>query len=104
MPILRNKKNGKAILKVMANTETFTLASLQVGDEVVRAASITEVYWTGVSTVKRGANTVLTLTDGQDNWIFDGDFAMSEDSTGDFTLQTVGTILIEVNKITQDEA
>lgn len=105
MTIIANKKYGKALIKCIANT-TISLANLQMSGETVRAARITEVYWTGPWTVKRGANTVLQLTDGQDNWIFDGDAALAQDDTASLVFENgtpAGTIIVEVNKITEDE-
>ena len=105
MPIIQNKKNGKAVIKCIAS-ETIPLANLAVGDEVVRGASICAVFWTGPWTVVRGANTVLQLTDGQDSWELEGDYAISQDESGSFVFTVgapAGTIIIEVNKKSGDE-
>lgn len=109
MPIEINKRNGKAIIRATAS-ETVTLANLQVGSEVVTAAAINSVYWTvanGTITVARGANTVFVLTEGQDNWILDGDFGVIKDSTANvaitFSAGAAGTILLEVNKKSDGE-
>lgn len=103
MPIIQNKKNGKAVIKVVNASETITLAQLAVNGENVRASAITSVYWTGPCTVTRGGTLILGLTDGQDNWIFEGDFALREQANASYDIVANGTIIIEVNKITEIE-
>jgi hypothetical protein len=105
MPVEQNKKGGKAVIRMTANG-TISLANLQLAGETVRAAYITAVYWTGPWNVVRGANTVLQLTDGQDSWMLEGDVALRDggDQSLVFSHGTpAGTIIVEVNKITQDE-
>lgn len=105
MPVEQNKKRGKAVIRMVANG-TITLADLQLAGETVRAASITAVYWTGPWTLTRGANTVLQLTDGQDNWELEGDVALNDGSDQSFVFShgtPAGTIILEVNKLTEDE-
>lgn len=105
MAIEQNKKRGKAVIRMTANG-TVSLANLQLAGETVRAAHITAVFWTGPWNVLRGANTVLKLTDGQDNWILEGNYAITEGADQDFVFQNgtpEGTIVLVVNKITEDE-
>lgn len=104
MPVINNKKYGKAVIKVVDATETITLADLQLPGETVRGSHITEVYWTGPGTVTRNSVVVLKLTDGQDNWIFDGDFVLREGANSSYEIvATGGTIILEVDKITENE-
>jgi hypothetical protein len=46
----------------------------------------------------------MKLTDGQDNWIFDGDFVLREGANSSYEIvATGGTIILEVDKITENE-
>ncbi len=103
MPIIQNKKNGKAVIKVVNGSETITLSQLAVDGENVRSSAITAVYWTGPCTVTRNSVLILNLTDGQDNWILDGDFTIREQANSSYDLVANGTLIIEVNKITEVE-
>jgi len=71
MPISNNSKSKNVVIRATA-PETISLASTQVGGENVVGLAITKVFWTGDWTIKRGANVLLVLTDGQDNWDFTG--------------------------------
>ena len=102
MPIIQNKKNGKAVIKVVNGSETITLAQLAVNGENVRASAITSVYWTGPCTVTRNSTLILNLTNG-DNWILDGEMALREQANSSYDLVANGTLIIEVNKITEVE-
>lgn len=105
MPVEHSKKNGRAIIRMVANG-TITLADLQVGGEVIKRAEILAVWWTGPWNVVRGANTVLQLTDGQDGWNLDGEASIKDGSTQSLVFThgvPAGTIIIEVNKIIGDE-
>ena len=109
MPVIQNKKLGSAVIRATAN-ETINVQSLAIDGEVIKGVSIIEIYWTGPWTVKRGANTILSLTDGQDNWILDGVTALKEDYAADIVLEAsnsalgqTGTIILEVKKYTDPE-
>jgi hypothetical protein len=100
MPIVRNSKKRTVVFRATAN-ETFTVASTVVGDETVVGLGITEVYWTGDWTVKRGANTLLVLNAGQDNWDFTGWGSLIEWYDADIVLEqgaVLGTIIIGCSK------
>jgi hypothetical protein len=111
MPIIQNKRNGKFVIREIANA-TYSVANVTLAntatsepDDVV-GMGITELYWTGEWTVKRGANTILVLSDGQDNWIFDGDFALREYPAADIVItagSVAGTIILVGNKYRSDE-
>ncbi len=109
MPIETNRRGGRVLTRSIA-TETITLADLQVGTEVVTAAAICGVDWTcanGTITIARGANNVLVLTEGQDNWDFIGDGAIDTDETASvnitFSAGTVGTCILLLNKKSEGE-
>lgn len=100
MPISNNSKKKSCTIRATAN-ESITVASTQVGGETVIGLSITEIFWTGDWTVKRGANTLLVLTDGQDSWDLTGWGALKEDMAADIVLEqgTVkGTIILGCSK------
>jgi hypothetical protein len=62
MPLINNKLFSDTQIREIANA-TYTVASMAVSNaEVVIAANIERIYWTGgVWTIARGANTILTL-------------------------------------------
>ena len=105
MPIAINSKKKSLVIRAVAN-ESFTVASTQVGGETVVGLGITEVYWSGDWTVKRGANTLFVLTDGQDSWDFTGWGSMKEWPAADIVLEqgTVkGTIILGVTKYNDEQ-
>ena len=100
MPIALNSKKKGCVIRATAD-ETISLANTQVDGETVIGLGITEVFWTGDWTVKRGANTLLVLTDGQDSWDFTGWGSLKEwmDQPIVLTQGTVkGTIVLGCTK------
>lgn len=105
MPVSRNSRGGRCVLRSTA-TETFTLASLAVGDEDVQGAAIVGVYWTGEWTVSRAGAEVLVLSDGQDNWDLVGWGGLFENADGNIDVKAgsvAGTILLHVTKYSDGE-
>lgn len=104
MPVIINKRGGKAVIRVTNASETITLANLQLAGETVREAHITAIHWSGPCTVTRNAVLILNLTDGQDSWDMRGDIALNEQGNQSIAVvATAATIIMEVNKITADE-
>ncbi len=105
MPIAVNSKNRTCVIRATAN-ETHTVASTQVGDEVVVGLGITRIHWTGDWTVKRGDNVLLVLTDGQDSWDLMGWGSLREWADQDIVLEqgTVpGTIILGCTKYNNEQ-
>jgi len=100
MPLALNAKQRNVVIRAIAD-ETITVASTAVGGETVAGLGITGIYWTGDWTVKRGANTLLVLTDGQDSWDLTGWGSLREDAAADIVLTSgtvKGTILLNCTK------
>lgn len=105
MPIIQSKKNGKAGSRDIANA-TYQLSDFVIGGEVINGIGITEIYWTGNWIVKRGANTILVLSDGQDNWILEGDLVLNEFPAANVVIETgatAGTLILIYNKYNEGE-
>lgn len=104
MPVINNKRGGPATILAIANT-TVTLEDLQVGNEIVTAAQIRMVDFcasnNGTWTVKRGANTILSLS-GAANFSFAGTSfgSIGIDEAASIVLEcsTEGTIILHVSK------
>lgn len=105
MPISNNSRKKSCTIRATAN-ETITVASTQLAGETVVGLGITEVFWTGDWTVRRGANTLLVLTDGQDSWDLTGWGALKEWMGADIVLEqgTVpGTIILGCSKYNDEQ-
>jgi hypothetical protein len=106
MPVVYTQnKGGKAVIRD-TTTATYTIAgSAGVSNvasvaETIVGASISQIWWTGDWTVKRGANTVLVLKDSG-SWDLNG----SGINLGEFPAATLvveaantGTIIVELSK------
>lgn len=100
MPIVKNQTKGIALIRATAN-ETITSANLVVANtgEVVTAMGITRIWWSGNTTIARGANTILVLT-GTGDWNLAGwGDALDEGANSDIVITTTGTVLLEVKKV-----
>lgn len=107
MPIINNRKHGKAVLIVNAN-DTSTVNSFSTGvGEIVDRVVINAVYWTGQWTVARGSNTYIsTPASSSGKWEFsDNGIALDMDSTANIvsTLTGSGTLVLLVDKDSTNE-
>lgn len=106
MPVVYTQnKGGKAVIRDTANA-TYTIAgaagvsNVASSGETIVGASISQIWWTGDWTVKRGSNTVLVLKDSG-SWDLNG----SGINLGEFPAATLvveaantGSIIVELSK------
>ena len=106
MPLVSTKnKGGHAFIRDTANA-TYVVAGnnavsniASVGETVVTAA-VSQIWWTGDWTIKRGANTIFVLKDSG-YWDFNGaGVSLGEFGSANLVLEAAntGTIMIELLK------
>ena len=106
MPLVYTQnKGGKAVIRDTANA-TYVVAGNSAASNVASAgetvvgASISQIWWTGDWTVKRGANTVLVLKDSG-SWDLNGSgINLGEFPAANLVVEAAntGTIIVELSK------
>jgi hypothetical protein len=103
--VYTQNKGGKALVRNTAN-QTYVVAgtsptsNIASAGETVVGAGISQIWWTGEWTVKRGANTILVLKDSG-NWDLNGSgITLNEfpDATLVLEAANTGTIIVELSK------
>ncbi len=106
MPLVYTQnKGGKAVVRNTAN-QTYVVAgnsavsNIASSGETIVGASLSQIWWTGDWTVKRGSNTVLVLKDSG-SWDLNGSgINLNEfpDATLVLEAANTGTIIVELSK------
>ena len=99
MPIYINQVNGKLVARVTAGSQTIQVATANaVAGETVSELHISKIFWSGNTTIARGASNNFVLY-GTGEWELDSfGIANAEDPTANVVITTDGTAIVELKK------
>jgi hypothetical protein len=99
MPIYINQTYGKMVVRVTAGTETIQVATANTtADETVSELHISKIFWSGNTTIARGASNNFVLS-GSGEWLLDTfGIGNSENPTTNVVITTDGTAIVELKK------
>lgn len=110
MPVIKNQKGGRAVVRVVNGSETLTIAgnssvsNVATTSEVVTGATIGRIFWTGACTIARGSNTVFSsLVNTSGTWDLSGSgmaFVDYDAATLAITA-AAATVVVEITKSPQ---
>lgn len=111
MPIIYNQFKGtKAIVQVIAGTETFQLTSFnqtandqnsRTTSDTVNTLAINKIAWTGSATILRGSNVVFSTANNSGYWTLDTwGMSLTQSPTANITITAAAntSVMIELRK------
>lgn len=105
MAIIQNRRLGTAVTRDIANAtyQITDFATPNTAQETVNSVSITQIYWTGDWTIKRGATIVFQTANNTGFWDLNSHgIALTDNNAANLTINTTSTsatLLLKLSKV-----
>jgi hypothetical protein len=104
MAIIQNRRLGSAVIRDIANAnyQITDFATPNTAQETVTNVSITQIYWTGDWTIKRGTTVVFQTGNNTGFWDLNSHgISLTDNNAANLTINTTSTSATLVLKLSK---